>query len=61
MKSIYIVNAMVSGINGVTSRVEATFTNCDTAIEAMDRLNREHAGDPNYLAYITGPVLLNDM
>ena len=59
MKTIYIVNVRMSGCNGSIIHVtDCAYTNSDKAIELCNEMTEPHQNDPNFMAYVTGPVPL---
>lgn len=61
MKEIYIINVSATGCNGdIIHYVSEAYTNIDNASQALERMNHFNHCDPNFMAYITGPVQLID-
>ena len=61
MKGIYILNVRMTGANGgIIQFVESAFIDVELAIEQCYRMDEVYKDDPNYMAYITGPILLNE-
>lgn len=60
MKTIYIVNVRMSDCNGSIIHVTAcAYTNSDKASELCNEMNEQSCqDDPNFMAYVTGPVPL---
>lgn len=59
MKTIYIINVSATGWNGsIVHYVSEAYTNVDDASKTLERMYHFNNGDPNFMAYITGPVPL---
>ena len=57
MKMIYVVQGTSTGCNGnIIHWADSAFTDEQEAIKRCDRMNRSMKNDPNYLAYVTGPI-----
>ena len=57
MKMIYVVQGTLTGCNGNIVRwTDSAFTDEQEAIKRCDRMNRSMKNDPNYFAYVTGPI-----
>lgn len=61
MKYIYILNVQMTGANGgVIHFVESAFADEEAASEQRHEMDKVYKDDPNYMSYITGPILLNE-
>ena len=57
MKTIYVVQVASTGCNGnIINWADSAFTDEQEAIKRRDRMNRYMKNDPNYFAYVTGPI-----
>lgn len=61
MKVVYIVSGRSTGCNGnIIHWTDCACISEDMALKVCDEMNQLNQDDPNYLAYVTGPVLLNE-
>ena len=59
MKTIYIINVSATGCNGgIVHYISEAYTNIDDASRTLEKMHHLNHGDPNFMAYITGPVPL---
>lgn len=59
MKWIYILNVRVTGSNGgIIHCTDSAYTDSEIAKEACNEMHDCYKDDPNFMAYITGPILL---
>ena len=57
MKMIYVVQGTSTGCNGnIIHWADSAFNDEKEAIKRCDRMNRSMKNDPNYFAYVTGPI-----
>ena len=60
MKMIYVVQGTLTGCNGnIVHWADSAFTDEQEAFNRRDEMNRSMKNDPNYLAYVVGPIPLN--
>ena len=60
MKMIYVVQGHSTGINGnIIHWSDCAYINKQKAIDQCDAMNRSNKDDPNYLAYVVGPIPLD--
>ena len=61
MKSVYIINVQMTGGNGnVIHFVDEAYLNVETANKNYEQMTETYKDDPNFMAYIMGPILLNE-
>ena len=61
MKLVYIINVRMTGALGnVIQFVDEAYLNLETANKNYERMTETYKDDPNFMAYITGPILLNE-
>lgn len=59
MKTIYILHFNRVNSNGDTIHyIDRAYTNLDMARDERDRMNNHYESEPNFRAYVTGPILL---
>ena len=59
MKTIYIVNVRMTGVSGkLIYCTDRAYTDSDKASELCNQMNEQHQDDPNFMAYVTGPIPL---
>lgn len=60
MKNVYVIVGQSSGCNGgIIHWMDAVYVNEQKAIDVCDEMNRTmQQHDPNYMAYVSGPLLL---
>lgn len=59
MKTIYVINVRSTGYSGnVINSTDSAYTNSKKAHEVCCEMNDENKDDPNFMAYVTGPILL---
>ena len=59
MKMVYVIQGHSTGINGnVINWVDSAYVDEQKAIDECNAMNRSIKDDPNYLAYIVGPIPL---
>ena len=59
MKMVYVIQGHSTGINGnVIHWVDSAYVDEQKAIDECNAMNRSIKDDPNYLAYIVGPIPL---
>ena len=57
MKMIYVIQGTSTGCNGnIIHWADSAFTDEQEAIKRCDRMNHSMKNDPNYFAYVTGPI-----
>lgn len=61
-KVVYIINTQSTGVNGnIICSTDSAYTSERKALEVCDNMNKELiAYDVNFLAYVTGPIILSD-
>lgn len=60
MKTVYVVQVRSTGINGNIIRwADSCYIDEQEAINQCDVMNRSIKNDPNYLAYVVGPIPVN--
>ena len=60
MKMIYVVQGHSTGINGnIIHWSDCAYINKQKAIDQCDAMNCSNKDDPNYLAYVVGPIPLD--
>lgn len=61
MRSIYIINFQMTGCNGnVIHCTQEAFLNLEKAKKGLESITETFKNDPNFMAYICGPILLNE-
>lgn len=62
MKYVYVILGQSTGCNGnIIHWTDTAYTNEQKAFNVCDRMNRVmRRGDSNYLAYVSGPILLDE-
>lgn len=62
MKIIYVVNVRTTGVlGGIINSIDSAYSSEKKALEVVKKMDKEYLGkDPNYLAYVTGPIVLNE-
>ena len=59
MKKIYMVNVQMTGCNGGIIRfTESAYLSEDKANEVCNAMHDRYENDPNYMAYVSGPIIL---
>ena len=59
MKMVYVIQGNSTGINGsVIHWVDSAYVDNQKAIDECNAMNCSIKDDPNYLAYIVGPIPL---
>lgn len=57
MKMVYVVQGSSTGINGnIIYWSDCAYFDKQKAIDQCDKMNRSFENDPNYLAYVVGPI-----
>lgn len=60
MKMVYVVQVRSTGTNGNIIRwADSCYIDEQEAINQCDVMNRSIKNDPNYLAYVVGPIPVN--
>ena len=61
MRSIYIINFQMTGCNGdVIHCIKDAFLNIEKAKKGLESITKLYKDDPNFMAYICGPIVLNE-
>ena len=59
MKTQYIVYVRMTGASGrLIYCTDRAYTDSDKASELCNQMNERHQDDPNFMAYVTGPIPL---
>ena len=59
MKTIYAINVRSTGCNGgIINSIDSAYTNEMVALDICNAMNKKHQDDLNFIAYVTGPILL---
>lgn len=60
MKMIYVVQWNFTGCDGnIVHWVDSAYPDKQEAVKQCDRMNRSRKNDPNYFAYVSGPIPLD--
>ena len=60
MKMIYVIQGHSTGCNGgIIHWVDSAYSDAKEAHDQCSEMNRSMKNDPNYLAYVVGPILLD--
>lgn len=60
MKLVYVVQGHSTGMNGnIIHWADCAYTDKQKAFDQCDEMNRSIKNDPNYLAYVVGPIPLD--
>ena len=60
MKMLYVIQGHSTGCNGdIIHWVDSAYFNAKEAHDQCSEMNRSVKNDPNYLAYVVGPIPLN--
>lgn len=60
MKMVYVVQGTLTGCNGnIVHWSDSAYTDEQEAINRCNEMNRYIKNDPNYLAYVVGPIPLD--
>lgn len=60
MKMIYVIQGHSTGYNnGIIHWADSAYFDEKDAHDRCDEINRSIKNDPNYLAYVVGPIPLN--
>ena len=59
-KTIYVINTELTGVNGNIIRcIDSAYTSERKALEVCNKMYEELSkNDANFLAYVTGPIVL---
>lgn len=61
MKMIYVVQGRSTGCNGnIIYWTDSAYTDMQRAHDVCNEMNRSMRNDPNYMAYVTGPIPLDE-
>ena len=59
MKLVYVVQGRSTGVNGnIIHWADCAYIDKQKAIDQCNEMNRSIENDPNYLAYVVGPIPL---
>lgn len=59
---IYVIEGQSTGCNGnIIHWADSAYTKKEVACAICDKMNRSNQNDPNYLAYVTGVIPLDEM
>ena len=61
-KIIYVINTEITGVNGnIIHSTDSAYTSKRKALEVCNKMYKELSkNDVNFLAYVTGPIVLSD-
>ena len=60
MKMIYVIQGRSTGCNGnIIHWTDSAYTDEQEAMKQCNWMNRSRKNDPNYFAYVTGPIPLD--
>ena len=61
-KIIYVINTELTGANGnIIHCIDSAYTSERKALEVCNKMYEELSkSDANFLAYVTGPIMLSD-
>ena len=60
MKMIYVIQGHSTGYNdGIIHWADSAYFDAKEAHDQCSEMNRSMKNDPNYLAYVVGPIPLN--
>ena len=61
-KVVYVINTEITGVNGNIIRcIDSAYTSERKALEVCNKMYEELSkNDVNFLAYVTGPIVLSD-
>ena len=60
MKMVYVIQGHSTGCNGgIIHWADGAYLDEKEAHDQCNEMNRSVNNDPNYLAYVVGPILLN--
>ena len=60
MKMIYVIQGHSTGYNGgIIHWVDSAYFDAKEAHDQCSEMNRSMKNDPNYFAYVVGPIPLN--
>ena len=62
MKNVYVIAGRSTGCNGnIIYWTDTVYVNKQKAFDVCDEMNRTmQRHDPNYMAYVSGPILLDE-
>lgn len=63
MKNVYVIVGQSTSCNGnIIHWIDAVYVNKQKAFDVCDEMNQAtQRHDPNYMAYVSGPILLDEM
>ena len=61
MRTIYVINFQMTGWNGdIIHCIQDAFLNVEKAEKELESITKLYKDDPNFMAYICGPIVLNE-
>nr|DAD57999.1 MAG TPA: hypothetical protein [Caudoviricetes sp.] len=62
MKNVYVILGRSTGCSGrIIYWTDTVYANRQKAFDVCNEMNRQMQGhDPNYMAYVSGPILLDE-
>ena len=60
MKTIYLISVHQTGSNSnIIHSIDSAYTDKKVALDICDRMAETYQDDPNFISYVTGPIILN--